>query len=133
MTREEKNAYSRKWYAKHKKEHMARCRRWQKANVPKTTEYSRHWRAKNPGKDAEYSRNKYQKFRDWIDELKSSKGCSVCGESRPPCLDFHHKDPESKLFCIGLGHGKSRGAVEKEIEKCTVICANCHRVLTWSK
>ena len=62
-----------------------------------------------------------------INKYKSSKGCKKCGEKRFYVLDFHHPDPRQKEFNIS---DKIRNKFEdlmSEIEKCDVLCANCHR------
>ncbi|MCE9644128.1 HNH endonuclease [Candidatus Parcubacteria bacterium] len=55
--------------------------------------------------------------------------CMLCGYSRClEALDFHHRDPKKKDF--GLSEGgitRSWEKTKKEIEKCALICANCHR------
>lgn len=42
-------------------------------------------------------------------------------------LHFHHKDPAQKDFTLAHG-GITRGwaAIQTEIEKCLLLCANCH-------
>jgi len=68
-------------------------------------------------------------LRAWLDEYRSSLSCEKCGENHPACLDFHHKDASKKDFSIanikGMGWGKER--VLLEIQKCVIVCANCHR------
>lgn len=69
----------------------------------------------------------YKKQRDIINEAKAD-GCIYCGETELMCLDFHHRDPEQKEF--GISRGVLRGKdLLKEIAKCDVVCANCHRKL----
>jgi len=55
--------------------------------------------------------------------------CTKCGYSKyPEVLEFHHKDPSEKDFSISRkGHCRSWQRVSKEIEKCDLLCANCHR------
>lgn len=56
--------------------------------------------------------------------------CVVCKQSYPlVCYDFHHKDPTEKdhLPCRLLQG--SRDKLQKEIEKCELVCANCHRII----
>ena len=68
-------------------------------------------------------RNKYQ-------EYKKTLKCSVCGEKDWICLDFHHTDPNTKDGTIGaIVRSWSFERIVKEIEKCNVLCANCHRKL----
>ena len=55
--------------------------------------------------------------------------CIKCGYFRyPEVLEFHHKDPSTKEFNLGLnGLTRSWERTRKEIEKCDLLCANCHR------
>lgn len=61
-------------------------------------------------------------------EYKTAKGCKVCGESRWWVLDFHHngKDKKSGEISRMAKRGLSP-TVMKEIDKCDLLCANCHR------
>lgn len=55
--------------------------------------------------------------------------CERCGYNKcNTALEFHHIDPLEKDFAIGDG-GNTRGweRVRKEIDKCILVCANCHR------
>jgi hypothetical protein len=60
--------------------------------------------------------------------LKAGLACSVCGETHPACLDFHHRDPYKKSFNLAEGW-KTRTWQEilDEVDKCDILCANCHR------
>ena len=57
--------------------------------------------------------------------------CCRCGYDR--CLDaleFHHLDREKKDFGISAkGYTRSWKAIEQELDKCIMLCANCHREL----
>lgn len=55
--------------------------------------------------------------------------CQCCGYDRYiGALEFHHVDPEQKDFGIASkGYTHSWEKVKKEIEKCVLVCANCHR------
>ena len=105
VNREKKRLYDQKWnrefYRKNRKQEIARVAK------------------------------RKQELRDWLDEYKSNLACELCGEKNPVCLDFHHKDSTQKDFTIGAikEYGWSRERVLKEIQKCMVICANCHRKL----
>lgn len=65
----------------------------------------------------------------WINEYKEKFGCGRCGVTDSRVLDFHHKKGEDKLFTIG-GFRRSVGfdRIKKEVAKCDVLCANCHRI-----
>ncbi len=87
------------------------------------------WRLANPEKAKAVRQNWLNSLRQLVLEAKS-KGCKVCGENHPACLDFHHRDPSLKLFNIGVSFGSySIKKMKEEIAKCDVICSNCHRKL----
>ena len=53
--------------------------------------------------------------------------CQICGYSRcKQALEFHHLKPDEKLFCIGTT-GRSWEQVATEVDKCILLCSNCHR------
>lgn len=84
----------------------------------------------------EYQTKRYLDFRKWIDQIKKNSKCKICGISgkeHPEILDFHHG--EERKFSITQGHvyNFSKKRVQKEIDKCIIICANCHRILHNSK
>ncbi len=64
--------------------------------------------------------------RDWVLEYKTSRGCLKCGETSGCCLDFHHTDPEQKDFELGGALSRSLAKIQQEVEKCVVLCKNCH-------
>ena len=55
--------------------------------------------------------------------------CELCGYNRcGDALEFHHKNPLRKDFAIsGSGLTRSWDKVKMELNKCILICANCHR------
>lgn len=55
--------------------------------------------------------------------------CSQCGYDKSyEALDFHHLNPDEKDFNISHnGHTRSWESTKKELDKCILICANCHR------
>lgn len=54
-------------------------------------------------------------------------GCVICGyNSSMVALDFHHLDPKTKELDIWQKSYKYE-RIKKEITKCIVVCANCHR------
>jgi predicted HNH restriction endonuclease len=61
---------------------------------------------------------------------KGSK-CELCGYSKcAVALEFHHLDGEEKGFGISSkGYTGSWEVVRRELEKCILVCANCHREL----
>jgi len=54
--------------------------------------------------------------------------CRICGYDRyPGALQFHHLDPSTKSFALSVqGVARSLSKARAEVEKCALICANCH-------
>lgn len=61
------------------------------------------------------------------------KSCIDCGEKDPVVLDFDHKNPKIKFKSVSrlLSGHYSWESVKREIAKCDVRCANCHRRKTY--
>jgi len=71
-----------------------------------------------------------KKIREMAVEYKGGK-CESCGYDRCiEALEFHHNDLSKKSFGISeKGYTKSWKEVMVELDKCILICANCHREL----
>jgi len=67
-----------------------------------------------------------QRLKEKAIEYKGGK-CIICGYNKSNrSLDFHHRDPNEKEF--GIGHSKilSWDRVRNELDKCDLLCKNCH-------
>ena len=65
----------------------------------------------------------------------SKEKCIDCGEKDPVVLDFDHIDIKTKFKTISqmlCGHYSFK-TILKEIKKCEIRCANCHRRKTYSQ
>lgn len=61
-------------------------------------------------------------------EFRKECGCAKCGEKRKFALDFHHRNPNEKVNEIShMIKSSSIQQLEKEIDKCEVLCSICHR------
>ena len=61
-------------------------------------------------------------------ELVEYKGgkCEICGYNKSVnALQFHHKNPNDKDFTVS-GKSLSFEKLKKEVDKCVLVCANCH-------
>ena len=69
-----------------------------------------------------------KKIRQMAIEYKGNK-CSVCGYDRcVEALEFHHANSSGKDFSISeKGYTRSWDRVQEELDKCMLLCANCHR------
>lgn len=68
---------------------------------------------------------RYWEKREYVDAQRTQ--CAKCGDTRIYLLDFHHKDPNEKEFTIGAMKRGAKETLQKEIDKCICLCANCHR------
>lgn len=67
----------------------------------------------------------------WYNEIMSTKSCIKCSESAIECLDWHHTNPSTKRQEVPrlLHDFRSLNEVLEEMNKCVILCANCHRKL----
>ena len=82
-------------------------------------------KAKSEYKPQTYSRSR----KTWIVERKQGESCTVCGDSQK-VLHYHHRYPSTKLFSIRdypLRPELTLPEVLAEIEKCDLVCGDCHR------
>lgn len=96
-------------------------------------EYHKGWYQRNKEKVIEKRKQRQLDIRDWFRSYKSKLCCIECGESHPACLQFHHKNKEEKRFNISdvARRPTSMKALVNEIEKCDVLCVNCHAKHHW--
>jgi len=98
-------------------------RPWQKFCAPKC-------RTNAPAK--KLTTQAFQKARrDLINKIKIENGCAMCGfAGHPAALDFNHVQGD-KLFSVSQDPKVALHKLLAEIEKCEILCANCHRVHTY--
>lgn len=90
------------------------------------------WRAKQGSEYLAGIRESRRKKKEWLDALKVK--CARCPETHVSCLEFHHRNPAEKDFLLSVGVAKfSLEKLQAEVEKCDVICANCHRKLHYEE
>lgn len=72
-------------------------------------------------------RNSRQRLKDKLVAYKGGK-CEICGYDKCiNALEFHHLDPTEKEFSIANGNAIAFEKAKKEVDKCILVCANCHR------
>ena len=72
------------------------------------------------------TKERYKEAHQYIREYKLSKGCVICRYNKyADVLEFHHNG--DKEFNISESNNLKR--IKREMEKCIVLCANCHREL----
>jgi len=82
-------------------------------------------------KRQEYMKQYCRPSRAFLNDYKMEHGCAVCGyNSHPAALHFHHVRGEKK-FCVSRANTIEEAL--PEIEKCDILCANCHAILTFGE
>jgi len=71
---------------------------------------------------------RYHSRQERVRELKGP--CVQCGFDDHRAIDFHHRDPATKVASINsmVKRNVPWDEVEAEIAKCDALCANCHRL-----
>lgn len=87
------------------------------------------WHYKNVEWNTQRSRERRARHRAWLSERKVERGgCQDCEEDDPRCLDFHHELRAEKTMAVNdmvrFGYAKTR--IRDELDRCVVVCANCH-------
>ena len=74
-----------------------------------------------------------EQAREYVYDYLSTHPCIECGESNPVVLEFHHRGGKDKAVSELVGGGYSIATIQAEIDKCDVLCANCHRKRTMNE
>lgn len=115
-----------------------RYKKYRENNLDLTSENAKLWKQNNPERMKELyklnGRSKEKKLRTVLNSFKD-KPCMDCGVKYPPyVMDFDHRDRSTKLFNVGqISKAGSIKRLVAEIEKCDLICSNCHRFRTFKK
>lgn len=82
----------------------------------------------NKIKEQKRIKERKSELKETYKDFKKTLKCILCQENHQSTLQFHHLDPNEKEIAISLAitNGWSFKRVEEEIEKCVVLCANCH-------
>lgn len=80
-------------------------------------------------------RNKRRSMRQFVQKIKESTPCKDCEETFPHyIMDFDHLPGQKKTFGVAqISRCSSIDALKKEIAKCDIVCANCHRHRTFMR
>lgn len=79
-------------------------------------------------------RERLDNMRLWIQELKESEPCVDCGLRYPYwVMDFDHLDGKVLNVSQAVQHGWGRERLQSEIDKCELVCSNCHRTRTHNR
>jgi hypothetical protein len=64
---------------------------------------------------------------EFVRNLKANSPCVDCGEDDPVVLEFDHLSNKRANISDMVLHGFGQETIKIEIEKCEIVCANCHK------
>lgn len=71
---------------------------------------------------------------DLLTKLKDNQLCMDCSVRYPYyVLTYDHRDPSTKLGNLRELCGNGKEALLREIDKCDLVCANCHAIRTYKR
>lgn len=97
-------------------------------------QYKREWNHKNRRQRYDY-KNRFLRRKKSEFIIVSGGKCIKCGfeydGKNSACFDFHHRERSKKTFGTNLAcfNKYSLLRIKKEIKKCDLLCANCHRMI----
>lgn len=114
---------TRKWCGDGYRCGVCRYRTEQRTNTARID----RWRKRHPAQYKTETNDRIRQKREAINRLKMAP-CKDCGVQYSPwVMTFDHRDPSrkeknvSQTFCSwSLDH------IKREIEKCDLVCSNCH-------
>lgn len=105
-----------------------RCKKWVK-RISKNDAYCMQCKSKFNvlGKNRRYKENRWKLWAYLVDHP-----CIDCGETNPVLLEFDHNSGKNKRGDVSrmICDGYAWTTILTEIQKCSVRCANCHRLRT---
>jgi hypothetical protein len=124
----------RKWREKNKESVAAKRRAYWLAHKKEIFAMQKAWKTANPDKVRAYAASSAKRIASttikYIRERKDVP-CFDCGVRYAYyVMQFDHVSGEKK-FNIGTPSGRTMDSVIEEIDKCEVVCANCHMERTW--
>jgi len=92
--------------------------------------YRKHYR-ENKQWYFEKAKKQRDDKRKWIQDMKEASPCKDCNTYYPYyVMDYDHKENKRERISVMVQRGLSKETILKEIEKCDLLCSNCHRIRT---
>lgn len=96
-------------------------------------EYQKEYYKRNPTSINNSHKKRKAKLRTFIQERKNQP-CADCKQKYPYyVMDFDHLGDKSFELSTAVNKMRSIDVIMKEVAKCDVVCANCHRERTFTR
>ena len=101
----------------------------------KKAQYDSKYRKENWTKILEGQKKRRNEWATYMKQVKENTPCMDCDVQYPSyVMDFDHRDPSEKLLKVSsVTMFTSFEKLKQEMEKCDIVCANCHRVRTFKR
>lgn len=116
-------------FAQYRESLQSYCRACQK-------EYDAAWYQANRDQRRNKARSDRLAYVEWLDSLKANRPCADCGQIYPSfVMEWDHLPGAEKAFVLGEARNGAYGRrrILEEIAKCELVCANCHRIRTFTR
>lgn len=117
---------------------MEKLQARQKRNRIKNKKYQKKYYESNKASNIIWKKNNHNKWIEFLTSLGYGV-CTKCGYDKCwSALDFHHRDPDTKGYSVSRFIRRKKLNIKnikkafEEIDKCDVLCANCHRELHYN-
>lgn len=100
--------------------------------------YKRDWYQRNRAKTLERTKASNQRAlernTEYVRDIKESNPCTDCGEFYPYyVMDFDHLSDKEFNISRMVRSSHSIERLQSEIDKCELVCSNCHRTRSWNR
>jgi predicted HNH restriction endonuclease len=96
--------------------------------IEQRRDYQLSYRAGNLARLTQAKRERAAKRKAFIDSHRAG-GCRLCDFDVAQVCQFHHVDPAQKEAEVATLTASSESRILREIEKCIVLCPNCHALV----
>lgn len=122
--------YQKQYYQRNKEELSKQYKKYYITNRKRISKYNNTYRKVNRTELLKRGRELFREKRQYVSNYKLSKGCAICGYNKcVKALDFHHNGDKSFNISRRISGNTSLEEMKKEMDKCTVLCKNCHAEL----
>lgn len=112
------------------KKGKTRCHKCKSCQRAYSKEHYQNNRSNHLAKVKKYK----NKVREFIRDFKTINPCTDCRNYfHFSMMDFDHLEFESKKFNIANTEHHSFPQIMQELQKCELVCSNCHRFRTWER
>lgn len=129
---------NKRYRSKNKEARLKRDREYYYKNreriLNKKRQYNRDNAEESRSKASDRAKKQTQNRTEFLRNYKEAAGCLDCRVGYPHyILEFDHREGEEKIGPVGSLKRISMEKLMGEIDKCDVVCANCHRARTWER